>query len=1386
MANNSVDKLNIEITADASKAQKAISDLAKGMQALRTEARTAGQGANGIKEIAKEATKTSKGLEQVAKSSEKVADTVKVIGSASKSKIDTSNIKAAQTEWDRLGELAERAIRRAEAAKRGSANIKVDTPPNPVFAEGGKVSVPYEEFERAKAAGIFPDIIHTSISKAAEAMRNWRQSQEEAAASTSRGNQALNVAKAVFEGAGKAISVLRSGLHTAATAFSKFASVAGKAWRNVSSAFRNIANAAKSALQGIANFGSKIGSTVGKLASLGKGMHGVSGSVKGASASFKDGLKFVMRYVLGFRSLFYMARRLRRAVAEAFTNLSQYSSETNANLSLLSSRLTQAKNSLATAFDPILTIITPILDHFIQLLIGAMNVVGQFFATLSGASTFKKATFNMQDFAASADNSAASSGRAADAAEKLKKSLMGFDKINKLDEPNESSSGSGGGGGSGGSGLSGADMFTTETVNTGISNFAEMVKSAWKESDFTDVGNLIGEKIASALTSIPWDTVKKKAAQFGKSFATFFNGLLESEIKDDKGKKITLGNAIGTAIGETINSGITFLNTLTDKIHFDSIGKFIADGMNAMTITVNWDGIAETLANAANGVFDAAATWSGEFEFDALATAIKNTVKNTLDNIEWDKAEEAATNIGAGLADALNIFFTEDMFDSISTALASAVNTAITGGYTFIGRIEWEQWGTTIKNGIVNFFDRIKWKEIGVTAANLATGLGTVVNTLFETGNTLIGRIEWKEWGETIKNGINNFFDTVNWKNIGVTASTVATGLANALNTIFMGAYTLLGRIEWSEWGKTVGIAITNFFKTVDWKQVGVTFSDAATGFAKFIREAIETIDFKDVGNDVATALANIDWVTLFNEAGKLIKIAAESLVDFVAGLLTGLQEALENWVREHFPKVIADIILEEDTGVVDGNDRVNGRDNSLGWKPESGTDTGDTVGGSSGRGMNGTSFDTAFNWDEEPTMTVHLAAQKEQSYVDNVDNDFDKTEDKGATVSTFGKMMSSFTDAKTQFASLVNNDVLKTVKGEVKRSFDDTKTRFDSVFDDWVTKYAQGEKKPSFTEAMDSFRNWTNDEVKKTMTAEELKEYTEAEDAFYDWADQEVLKRLGAQVDSAGSYTRLHDAWVNWRDEDAKKKLLAAWDDKKDWESKKKEYNGVTNTDAIKTMMAEFGTSSTTTGKGKKKKTTKLKWADAVKQWTNDIKSGDATKTLKGKETDSFENASKAYNKLDSDTATITFDGRKTSSLANAISAFADTLNNKISSAKELWSKVYYKAKGGSFYGGFWHDIPQYAAGAVPTHGTVFVAGERGAEAVANIGGRTEVLNQSQMASVMYDAVLRGMVQAMSVAGNGTVVEVHLDSDARKMFRVIQTEANNYTNATGRPAFNM
>ena len=61
-----------------------------------------------------------------------------------------------------------------------------------------------------------------------------------------------------------------------------------------------------------------------------------------------------------------------------------------------------------------------------------------------------------------------------------------------------------------------------------------------------------------------------------------------------------------------------------------------------------------------------------------------------------------------------------------------------------------------------------------------------------------------------------------------------------------------------------------------------------------------------------------------------------------------------------------------------------------------------------------------------------------------------------------------------------------------------------------------------------------------------------------------------------------------------------------------------------------------------------------------------------------------------------------------------------------------------------FWKSIPMYKNGTTNAglHGSMFVAGENGAEMVGHINGQTEVLNRSQISFAMENAVIKGMGQ--------------------------------------------
>lgn len=103
-------------------------------------------------------------------------------------------------------------------------------------------------------------------------------------------------------------------------------------------------------------------------------------------------------------------------------------------------------------------------------------------------------------------------------------------------------------------------------------------------------------------------------------------------------------------------------------------------------------------------------------------------------------------------------------------------------------------------------------------------------------------------------------------------------------------------------------------------------------------------------------------------------------------------------------------------------------------------------------------------------------------------------------------------------------------------------------------------------------------------------------------------------------------------------------------------------------------------------------------------------------------------------------------------------------------------RANGGIYSNGSWKDIPQYANGGAPSHGTVFVGGENGPEIVGHINGKTEVLNQSQIASAIYSAV----VSAMSQFNGGGIAEINVHADKGIIVETAINGINQKTRQTG------
>lgn len=143
----------------------------------------------------------------------------------------------------------------------------------------------------------------------------------------------------------------------------------------------------------LSRIGGMVGKAIGSIATFGKNAAKSLTGAKKSSSGFGLSLGTLVKYGFGIRSLYVLVNKLRSALVDGFKNLSQYSGETNGSISMLWSSLERLKNSLATAFAPILTVVAPILSKFIDMLSTAASYVSMFFSFLSGKSTYTSKLF---------------------------------------------------------------------------------------------------------------------------------------------------------------------------------------------------------------------------------------------------------------------------------------------------------------------------------------------------------------------------------------------------------------------------------------------------------------------------------------------------------------------------------------------------------------------------------------------------------------------------------------------------------------------------------------------------------------------------------------------------------------------------------------------------------------------------------------------------------------------------------------------------------------------------------------------------------------------------------------------------------------------------------
>ena len=421
-----------------------------------------------------------------------------------------------------------------------------------------------------------------------------------------------------------------------------------------------------------------------------------------AASKFAGKLNFtkILGYAIGLRGLASVFNHLRSAMTQGITAMAKMNggmNSTNAMMTKLLSTFNLLKGSLATAFAPIITIVGPILNSFMQQLANVITMIGMFIAKLTGAKSFVRATYKATDFATSGDKGGGGSkGKSAQQKyeEAVKKAQEKYDKavarVTKSNEKKEAKAAE----------RNAENMAKAEKKQAKAAE--ELAKKQEKANNklaaFDDL-NVLGKddtddyideledlkEIQADLAEMPelelpnledylgggggggagdpfgleevgldglewdWSAIKLKAEKLGRELANILNDVFSNE---------GLAKDIGHAIAELLNTALHFAYGLIDTLDWRQMGRWFGTLIKEGIETFQWLLLGETIAKFLNGIADTIIEFFERYPAGLLGQKIADMFNRAIAFIDPAKLGEAVADVLKEPFIELSAFFT--------------------------------------------------------------------------------------------------------------------------------------------------------------------------------------------------------------------------------------------------------------------------------------------------------------------------------------------------------------------------------------------------------------------------------------------------------------------------------------------------------------------------------------------------------------------------------------------------------------------------------------------------------------------------------------------------------------------------------------------------------
>nr|DAH68860.1 MAG TPA: minor tail protein [Caudoviricetes sp.] len=221
-----------------------------------------------------------------------------------------------------------------------------------------------------------------------------------------------------------------------------------------------------------------------------------------------------------------------------------------------------------------------------------------------------------------------------------------------------------------------------------------------------------------------------------------------------------------------------------------------------------WDKAFAESENKAQQIADAICGAFQRGDYEGIGTYISNGISSTLEKINWESVYGAADNFGSSLAEFFNGLITPELFGNVGTTIAGALNASIYAALSFGTTFDFTNLGESIAAGVNNFFTTFDF-------VSAAEAVNTWVQGLYETLKTAVTNIDW--WD--VYMGINEFLSNLDFSTVAIVIGALA---IKKIGKVIFGA-DILGSIA-----STLGSSLSSSVAAVMASKLGLDIAKGA------------------------------------------------------------------------------------------------------------------------------------------------------------------------------------------------------------------------------------------------------------------------------------------------------------------------------------------------------------------------------------------------------------------------------------------------------------------------------------------------------------------------------------------------------------------------------